>query len=55
MARATQLGQYERCIQLREQIKVAKRQEIQQQIDNASRSGQFEVCIRLQQEMSRII
>jgi excinuclease UvrABC nuclease subunit len=55
MAQATAAGNFEQCISLRQQIKVAKRQEIEGQIAQASAQGQFELCISLRTQLNAII
>jgi len=55
MAAATAAGQFEMCIALREQIKQAKRREVEMQIQQASAANQFERCIQLRAQLNAII
>ena len=51
---ATATGNFELCISLREQIKQAKKQDIEAQIQQAAQTNQFERCIQLRQELARL-
>ena len=55
MAAATAAGNFEQCIALREQIKVAKKADLEAQISMAAASNQFERCIQLRQQLNAII
>jgi len=55
MAQATAAGRFEECISLREQIKTAKRREIEEQINRAAATNQFETCIKLRQQLNAIV
>ena len=55
MAQATASGNFEMCISLREQIKQAKRQDLEAQMAQATASGHFERCIQLRAELSRLV
>ena len=55
MAQATASGQFELCISLREQIKAAKKRDIEAQIAHAAATNQFERCIQLRQQLNALI
>ena len=55
MAQATAAGQFEMCISLREQIKGAKRRDLEEQIAAAAAGNQFERCIQLRQQLNAIV
>ena len=55
MAQATAMGNFEVCISLREQIKAAKRRDLEEQIAQAAATNQFERCIQLRQQLNAIV